>query len=132
MDGSRGTAPRTKSNEQKLCAPNYGTGQTAKYRGSKKGKKKKKHCKNETKLMPPQMWITLIWHVGLGIPWDWKLGPSNSSERDHVKSKRGTEANESNLHHAASRWLKKQMPNTAPPSRHSMKPWQFKILHGAA
>jgi hypothetical protein len=25
-----------------------------------------------------------MWHIGLGIPWCWKLGPSNSSERQHV------------------------------------------------
>jgi hypothetical protein len=26
-----------------------------------------------------------MWHMGLGLPWCWKLGPSNSSERNHVK-----------------------------------------------
>ena len=26
-----------------------------------------------------------MWHIGLGLPWCWKLGPSNSSERAHVK-----------------------------------------------
>jgi hypothetical protein len=86
MDGSRATAPRTKLNEREFCAQDYGKGRTAQYRKSQKGKHvKKKHRKNETKLTPPQMWVTLIWHIGLGIPWDWKLGPSTSSERDHVK-----------------------------------------------
>lgn len=86
MDGSRTTAPRTKSNEAALCAKNFGKGKTAKYRKSQRGHNaKKKHRKNESKLTPPQVWITLIWHVTLGIPWQWKLGPSTSSERGHVK-----------------------------------------------
>ena len=31
------------------------------------------------------MWLTTMWHVGTGLPWDWRLGPSDSSERDHLK-----------------------------------------------
>lgn len=27
----------------------------------------------------------MLWHMGLRLPWTWRLGPSNSSERDHVK-----------------------------------------------
>ena len=26
-----------------------------------------------------------MWHMGLRLPWTWRLGPSNSSERDHVR-----------------------------------------------
>lgn len=26
-----------------------------------------------------------MWHIGLGVPWCWKLGPSDSSERQHVR-----------------------------------------------
>jgi hypothetical protein len=33
----------------------------------------------------PQAWITMMWHMGLRLPWSLRLGPSNSSERDHVK-----------------------------------------------
>jgi hypothetical protein len=36
-------------------------------------------------LPPPQVWVTMMWHMGLGLPWCWKLGPSNASERNHVK-----------------------------------------------
>lgn len=32
----------------------------------------------------PQMWLTLMWHVGSGLPWAWRTGPSDSSERAHV------------------------------------------------
>ena len=26
----------------------------------------------------------MMWHMGLRLPWSWRLGPSNSSERAHV------------------------------------------------
>src|SRR4029079_11789503 len=32
----------------------------------------------------PQLWLTLMWHVGTGLPWDGRTGPSDSSERDHL------------------------------------------------
>ena len=25
-----------------------------------------------------------MWHVGTGLPWDWRTGPSDSSEREHL------------------------------------------------
>lgn len=85
FDGSRSTAPRSKSNEKALCAPNYGHGQTAKYRKKKsKGLRRKKIEKNKTQPQEPQAWITMLWHMSLRLPWKWKLGPSNSSERAHV------------------------------------------------
>ena len=85
FDGSRSTAPRTKSAEQALCAPNYGHGKTAKYRKKKsKGMRRLKNEKNKPQAQAPQAWITLLWHMGLRLPWTWRLGPSNSSERKHV------------------------------------------------
>ena len=27
----------------------------------------------------------MLWHMGLRLPWTWRLGPSHASERDHVK-----------------------------------------------
>lgn len=84
-DGSRGTTPRTKSNEQAFCARNYGKGKTAKYRKKKsKGLRRRRNKKNKPQPQAPQIWITLMWHMGLGVPWCWKLGPSDSSERQHV------------------------------------------------
>lgn len=85
FDGSRSTAPRTESNEQALCAPNYGNGMTAKYRKKKsKGMRRKKNEKNKAQPQEPQAWITLLWHMRLRLPWMWKVGPSNASERAHV------------------------------------------------
>jgi len=85
IDGSRTTTPRTASNERAFCAKNYGKGQTAKYRKKKtKGMRRRKNQKAKPQPQAPQIWITLMWHIGLGIPWCWKLGPSDSSERQHV------------------------------------------------
>ena len=85
MDGSRATTPRTASNEQAFCAQNYGQGKTAKYRKKKtKGLRRRKNAKAKPHPQGPQIWITMLWHIGLGLPWCWKLGPSNSSERQHV------------------------------------------------
>jgi hypothetical protein len=85
FDGSRSTAPRSKSNEAALCAKNYGQGKTAKYRKKKsKGMRRKQNKKNPPKSQEPQAWITMMWHMGLRLPWCWRLGPSNASEREHV------------------------------------------------
>lgn len=86
FDGSRSSAPRTASNEAALCAPNYGNGMTAKYRKKKsKGMRRRNNKQNKPQPPEPQAWITLLWHMGLRLPWTWRLGPSNSSERAHVQ-----------------------------------------------
>ncbi len=86
FDGSRSTAPRTQSNEKAFCTLNYGKGTTAKYRKKKtKGLRRRKNEKAKPQPQTPQAWITLMWHMGLRLPWMWRLGPSNSSERAHVQ-----------------------------------------------
>lgn len=86
FDGSRATAPRTVSNERAFCAPNYGHGKRAKY-GKKKsqGLRRQRNKQHPPHPQAPQAWITMMWHMGLRLPWTWRLGPSNASERDHVK-----------------------------------------------
>jgi hypothetical protein len=86
FDGSRATAPRTVSNERAFCAANYGEGKRAKYGKKKsKGLRRKRNKQNPPHPQAPQAWITMLWHMGLRLPWTWRLGPSDSSERDHVK-----------------------------------------------
>jgi hypothetical protein len=85
FDGSRATAPRTVSNEKELCAPNYGKSNSAKYRKRKlKGMRRRKNDQHKPHPQGPQAWITMMWHMNLRLPWTWRLGPSNSSERGHV------------------------------------------------
>jgi hypothetical protein len=93
FDGSRGTAPRTRSNEDALCAKNYGKGHTARYRKKKsRGMRRKNNQKHKPHPQEPQAWITLLWHMGWRLPWSWRLGPSNASERAHVMDMVQTEA----------------------------------------
>lgn len=82
VDGSRFTTPRTKSNEDAFSAKNFGKGAKAKSRC--KWKNKKKRSKKLATPVKPQIWLTLIWHMGLKLPWCWKTGPSTSSERHHL------------------------------------------------
>lgn len=81
-DGSRFSTPRTESNERAFAAKNYGKGKTAKSR--RKWKNKNKRSRKLATPIKPQIWLTLVWHMALKLPWCWKTGPSNSSERDHL------------------------------------------------
>jgi hypothetical protein len=86
FDGSRATTPRTVANERAFCAPNYGHGKRAKYGKKKsKGLRRKRNKQHPPHPQAPQAWITMMWHMGLRLPWTWRLGPSHASERDHVK-----------------------------------------------
>jgi hypothetical protein len=85
FDGSRAATPRTVSNERAFCAPNYGKGKRAKYGKKKsKGMRRKRNQRNKPHPQAPQAWTTMMWHMRLRLPWTWRLGPSNSSERGHV------------------------------------------------
>jgi hypothetical protein len=90
VDGSRLDVPRTFQNERQFCKTKRKKkkkGKKAKKRGRHaKPKKPATHRKKHYDPQPvgPQMWLTLIWHIGQELPWRWKTGPSYSSERHHV------------------------------------------------
>jgi hypothetical protein len=86
VDGSRVSVPRSENNEKQLCAPNYGKSATAKYRRKKRKKSGSRRRSKKPEPVKPQIWITLLWHMGLQMPWSWWKGPSNSSERVHLQS----------------------------------------------
>jgi Transposase DDE domain len=76
VDGSRCELPRTRSHE-------------AAYSSIRKTKPRRKSRKSRRtapsrKANSPQLWLTTLWHVGSGLPWDWRLGPADSSERAHL------------------------------------------------
>jgi hypothetical protein len=89
VDGSRVGTPRTRKNEERFCKP---VGK----KGKKKGKKKRGRYANrkrssgrkkshyDPQAVGPQVWLTLVWHIGMRMPWCWKVGPSYSSERNHL------------------------------------------------
>lgn len=73
VDGTRVSVPRTKSNEQAFSA----TPRPKKRRG----RRRRADLKKAT---TPRVWLTTLWHVGTGLPWGWRTGPSDSSERQHL------------------------------------------------
>lgn len=92
-DGSRVELARTKSLEDAFSP------QRKKNRQKRNGKRRRSPAKHSAKRkrLPkqsaeaiakkansPQMWLTLLWHVGSGLPWAWRSGPSDSSERGHL------------------------------------------------
>ena len=87
VDGSRLEVPRTKSNESRFSP------QSAQKRRRGKGAKRRKPAARRDraersrakKANSPQIWLTVMWHVGTGLPWDWRTGPSDSSEREHLR-----------------------------------------------
>lgn len=81
VDGSRFTTPRSLSNENAFAATNFGQGGRSKNRT--KWKNKKKRSKKLCQPVKPQIWLTLVWHMGTKLPWCWQTGPSTSSERHH-------------------------------------------------
>lgn len=88
FDGSRATAPRTVANETAFCAPNYGQSRKAKAKYRQKesrGIRQQQDVQYKPEPQEPQVWITMMWHMGLRLPWTWRLGPTYSSERGHVQ-----------------------------------------------
>lgn len=60
-DGSRVEVPRTAANEAAFgCAGRNKTG--------------------------PQLLLTTVYHMGSGLPWDWRIGPGTDGERAHFRS----------------------------------------------
>ena len=85
VDGSRLGLPRTRSHEARYTAASVrrGGARTARRRArSRAGRDRRARRK---KADTPQMWVTVMSHLGTGLPWDWRLGPSDSSERAHLR-----------------------------------------------
>jgi hypothetical protein len=91
VDGSRVSVPRTAANEKRFCKPPKKRSNNRKKNANKRSrqanrKRQNQRCKSHynPQAVGPQMWLTLIWHIGLRLPWCWKVGPSYDSERGHL------------------------------------------------
>jgi hypothetical protein len=63
-DGTKTATPRTEANERAWgCSGRGGGG--------------------------PQVWLTMIGHLVTGLPWCWKIGKANASERAHLRAMMG-------------------------------------------
>jgi hypothetical protein len=91
VDGSRLELPRTESNEGRFSPAKARRPSPSKARPGRKplrrarSRTSRDRRAREKKANSPQMWLTTMFHVGTGLPWDWRLGPSDSSERDHLR-----------------------------------------------
>jgi hypothetical protein len=86
VDGSRVALARTHSLEAAFAPqPQRRQGAARKRAARGRGRSKRQAATaRHKKATSPQLWLTLLWHVGSGLPWAWRTGPSGSSERDHL------------------------------------------------
>lgn len=80
-DGSRLELPRTASNETRFSPAKF---RKPRSRSAPRSKALRRKRTAEMKANVPQVWLTTLWHAGTGLPWDWRIGPSDSSERHHL------------------------------------------------
>jgi len=93
VDGSRLELPRTESNEGRFSPAKTRRPSRSKAKAKSRRKPRRRtrsqasraRRAREKKANSPQIWLTTMFHVGTGLPWDWRLGPSDSSERDHLR-----------------------------------------------
>jgi len=91
VDGSRLELPRTESNEARFSPAKARRPLRSKPKPRRQPRRRARsraardRRAREKKTNSPQMWLTTMFHVGTGLPWDWRLGPSDSSERDHLR-----------------------------------------------
>jgi hypothetical protein len=86
-DGSKLQLARTGSNEAR-----YSPAKTRARKGKKRRKTKRRKQSRQArakqardkKADSPQMALTLLHHLTLRLPWDWRLGSYDSSERQHL------------------------------------------------
>lgn len=79
IDGSRIELPRTRSHEQAYSSVRHRRGH------GKRRSARRLANKDVLKSNSPQLWLTTMWHAGTGLPWDWRTGPADSSERAHLR-----------------------------------------------
>src|SRR5206468_4351477 len=82
VDGSRLELPRTESNEgrfspAKTRRPSRPKAKAKARRRARSRASQARHARQK-KANSPQMWLTTMFHVGTGLPWDWRTGPSDS------------------------------------------------------
>jgi hypothetical protein len=88
VDGSRLELPRTESHERRYSPAPARRKKPRRTRGSQRrarSRAARARRARAKKVNSPQMWLTVMFHLGTGLPWDWRTGPSDSSEREHLR-----------------------------------------------
>jgi hypothetical protein len=85
-DGTRVALARSESLEATFAPQRRRTKTRARKKSARARRtpKKQRAAARQKKATSPQLWLTLLWHVGSGLPWAWRTGPSGASERDHL------------------------------------------------
>jgi Transposase DDE domain len=73
VDGTRIDVPRTQANERAFAA-----------RGCRTRRRGKRRRADQKKAAVPRIWLTTLWHLGAGLPWNWRHAASDGSEREHL------------------------------------------------
>jgi hypothetical protein len=72
VDGTRIEMPRTEANERAFVVP------------SRRRRRRRRSRADQKKAAVPRLWLTMLWHVGVGLPWCWRQAGSDGSEREHL------------------------------------------------
>jgi hypothetical protein len=86
-DGSKLQLARTRSNEARYSPAKTRAGKGKKRRTAKRrrlSRQARAKRARDKKADSPQMALTLLHHLTLRLPWDWRLGSYDSSERQHL------------------------------------------------
>lgn len=88
VDGSRLGVPRTRANEARYCSRSKLSRANQKRSQQRRTKKQQAAQRalaaRTAKAGYPSLWLTVLWHAGSGLLWDWRSGPADSSERAHL------------------------------------------------
>jgi len=84
VDGSRVDVPRTRKNEERYSPKSRLSREAQKKRRQARRRRAQQEAR-ERKANVPRIWLTVLWHVGSGLLWAWRAGPSDSSERKHLE-----------------------------------------------
>ncbi len=86
-DGSKVGLPRTQSNEARFSATKTRRRRKPHNPRSRRSRSRKAQRQRARikKADSPQLALTVLFHLGLRLPWDWRIGPSDDSERDHLR-----------------------------------------------
>lgn len=82
VDGTKIRLPKTVSNEEAYAK----TKQRKEPRPDAGAKTQAGHLRNKV----PQFYLTILFNLGTQLMWDWRAGPSNASETEHLQEMLGS------------------------------------------
>jgi hypothetical protein len=83
-DGSRIDVPRTRGNEARYSPQSKLSRAGQRRRARRRAKRRSAELARQRKANVPSIWLTTFWHVASGLPWNWRAGRGDSSERTHL------------------------------------------------